>query len=122
VTLRLRDGNLLGTGNTGDTVDIQRTGSSVNLASVNLKQNYAKSRKTAVFNATMTAAAATINGIPRTVITVTVGSAASGGTGVRTVNTAATMVWSPTAAVTNRAGTPSSGAPVNEPAPLDREF
>lgn len=122
VTLRLRDGNLLSLGNNADTVDIQRTGSSVNLGSVNLKQNYAKSRKTAVFNATMTAATATINGVPSTVVTVTVGSVASGATAVRTVTTASTMVWSPTAAVTNLTGTPSSTAPVNEPAPLDREY
>jgi signal peptidase I len=122
VTLRLRDGNLLSLGNNGDTVDIQRTGSSVNLGSVNLKQNYAKSRKTAVFNATMTAATATINGVPSTVITVSLGAVASGATGLRTVTTASTMVWSPTAAVANLAGTASSTAPVNEPGPLDREY
>jgi len=122
VTLRLRDGNLLGLGNNGDTVDILRTGSTVNLGSVNLKQNYAKNRKTAVFNATMTAVSATVNDVPRTVVTVTVGSVSSGATSVRNVSTASTMVWTPTAAVTNLTGVPSSIAPVNEPAPLDREF
>lgn len=121
VTLRLRDGNLLSLGN-GDTVDIQRTGSTVNLGSVNLKQNYAKSRKAAVFNATMTATTVTVSGVPRTVITVTVGSVSSGANSVRTVNTASTMVWSPTATVTNPSGTPSSTAPANETGTLDKEF
>ncbi|GAB2721966.1 Ig-like domain-containing protein [Arthrobacter bambusae] len=122
VTLRLRDGNLLGTGNTGDTVDIQRTGSSVNLGTVNLKGNYAKRKKTVIFNATMSAATVTVNGVPRTVITVTVGSNVSGATGVRTVSAASAMVWSPLAAVTNLTGTPSSTAPVTESGTLDREF
>ncbi|YCI74481.1 Ig-like domain-containing protein [Arthrobacter sp. R1-13] len=121
-TLRLRDGNLLNLGNNGDTVDIQRTGSTVNLGSVNLNQNYAKSRKTAVFNATMTATTAIINGVPSTVITVSLGTVSSGATSLRTVSTASTMVWIPTAAVTNLTGTPSSTAPVNEPNPLDQEF
>jgi hypothetical protein len=89
---------------------------------VNLNQNYAKPRKTVVFNATMTATTATINGTPATVITVTIGTVSSGATGLRTVNTASTVVWNPTAAVTSLAGTPSSTAPVNEQGPLDREF
>jgi hypothetical protein len=100
-------------------VDIQRTGSSVNLGAVNLKQNCAKSKKTVVFNATMTAATAPVNGVPGTV---TVGSNASGATGVRTVNTPSAMVWSPLATVTNLTGTPSSTAPVTESGSLDREF
>jgi signal peptidase I len=122
VTLRLRDGNLLGLGNSADTVDFQRTGSTVNLGSVNLNQNYAKPRKTAAFNATMTATTATINGVPGTVITITVGSVSSGATSLGTVSTPSTMVWTPAAGVTNLTGTPSSTAPVNEPALLDREF
>ncbi|MBT2555272.1 hypothetical protein [Arthrobacter sp. ISL-5] len=62
-TLRRQDGNLLSLGNNGDTVDIQRTGNPVNLGSVNPKQNYAKSRETITFNATMTAATVTVSGI-----------------------------------------------------------
>jgi signal peptidase I len=122
VTLRLRDGNLLNLGNNSDTVDIQRTGSTVNLGSVNLNQNYAKPRKTAIFDATMTAATATINGVPSTLITVTLGTSSSGATSLATVSAPSIMVWSPAASVTNLSGTPSSTAPVNERAPLDREF
>jgi hypothetical protein len=104
VSLRLRDGNLLGLGNNGDTVDILRQNSTVNLGSVNLRQNYVKPRRAATFNATMSASTVTVGGIPRTLITVTLGSIASGGNSLRTVSTPATMVWNPSAAVTNLTG------------------
>ncbi|BCW56917.1 S26 family signal peptidase [Arthrobacter sp. StoSoilB20] len=122
VTVRLRDGNLAGLGNSTDVLDVQRTGSSVNLGSVNLKQNYAKSRKTVLFNAIMTAATETVGGIPRTVVTVTLGSAASGGSGVRTAGAAANMVWTPTSAVTGLTGVACSLAPLTEAGVLDRDF
>ncbi|MEO3940728.1 hypothetical protein V3C41_06550 [Paenarthrobacter nicotinovorans] len=122
VTVRLRDGNLAGLGNSTDVLDVQRTGSSVNLGSVNLKQNYAKSRKTVLFNAIMTAATETVAGVPRTVVTVTLGSAASGGSGVRTAGAAANMVWTPTSAVTGLTGVACSLAPLTEAGVLDRDF
>ncbi|MGF4044488.1 signal peptidase I [Paenarthrobacter nitroguajacolicus] len=122
VTVRLRDGNLLGLGNGQDVVDVQRTGSSVNLGSVNLKQNYAKNRKSAVFNATMTAATETVGGIPRTVVTVLLGSVASGGAGVRTSGAAANLAWTPTSAVSSPAGVACSLAPLTEAGTLDRDF
>ncbi|MDR6986932.1 signal peptidase I [Paenarthrobacter nitroguajacolicus] len=122
VTVRLRDGNLVGLGNSQDLLDVQRAGSSVNLGSVNLKQNYAKSRKTVVFNATMTAATETVGGVPRTVVTVTLGSAASGGSGVRTAGAAVSMVWTPTSAVTTLTGAACSLAPLTEPGTVDRDF
>ncbi|MEV4688999.1 signal peptidase I [Microbacterium sp. LWH3-1.2] len=122
VTVRLRDGNLVALGNNGDTIDIQRQSSTVNLGTVNLSQNYAKPRKTVVYNATMVATTTAINGVPRTVITVTLGSVATGANGLRTVTAPSTMVWTPTATVTNLTGTPSSRAPVNEPGAVDREF
>ncbi|MGN5734941.1 Ig-like domain-containing protein [Arthrobacter psychrochitiniphilus] len=122
VTIRLRDGNLLGLGNSGDTVDIQRSNSSVNLGSVNTKGNFAKSFRTVYLNATMTASTVTINGIPRTVISVTVGSVASGSSSLRTNTTSANMVWSPLSTVRNTNGSASSTTPVTETPPLDRDF
>lgn len=122
VTVRLRDGNLVGLGNSADVLDVQRTGSSVNLGSVNLKQNYAKSRKTVIFNATMTATTETVAGVPRSVVTVTLGGAASGGAGVRTAGAAASMVWTPTSAVTSFTGVACSLAPLTEAGALDRDF
>ncbi|MHA7304894.1 S26 family signal peptidase [Arthrobacter sp. TMN-49] len=124
VTVRLRDGNVqgLGTGSSGDTVDIQRPGSTVNLGSINTKGNFAKTRKTITFNATMTATMVTIAGVPKTVVTVTLGTPISGIGSLRTSSTAAAMVWTPTSSVTNTSGTACSLAPATETGALDKDF
>ena len=124
VTVRLRDGNVsgVGTGNSGDTLDIQRPGSTVNLGSVNTKGNFVKNRKTVTFNATMTATTVTSAGVPATVVTVTLGTVASGAGSIRTSANAAAMVWSPTSSVTSSAGLASSTAPATETGTLDRDF
>ncbi|GAA2031254.1 hypothetical protein GCM10009740_21300 [Terrabacter terrae] len=121
VTLRLRDGNLLGFGSTGDTLDVLRSGATVNLGSVNLKQDYVKSSKTAQFAATMVASTTTINGATATVVTITLGSATNASV-LRTSSTGSTMVWTPSAAATDLNGTPTSTAPTSELGALDREF
>lgn len=121
VTLRVRDGNLLGLGNKGDTLDVQRAGSSVNLGSVNLKEDYLKSGKTVVFNATMTATTATVGGATVTVVTVRLGTLVSGG-GIRTVSNLTAMAWTPSATVADLFGNACSAAPVSESGALDREF
>jgi hypothetical protein len=125
VTLRLRDGNLLSLGNAGDTVDVLVPGTStlVNLGSVNLKGDYVKNNKTSTFNATMTATTATVNGLPVTVVQVTLGSLLGGGA-LRTAPTtsAATMVWTPSGAATDLGGSACSNALVTETGNLDREF
>lgn len=124
VTVRLRDGNVqgLGTGNSGDTLDIQRPGSTVNLGSVNTRGNFVKNRKTVTFNATMTATTVTAAGVPRTVVTVTLGSVASGTASIRTSGTPASMVWTPTSSVTSTSGTASSIAPATETGTIDSDF
>ena len=124
VTVRLRDGNVsgVGTGNSGDTLDIQRPGSTVNLGTLNTKGNFAKNRKTVTFNATMTATTVTTAGIPKTVVTLTLGSTASGASSIRTSSNAAAMVWSPTSSVTSAVGVASSLAPATETGTLDRDF
>ena len=123
VRLRVRDGNLLGLGNKGDTLDVQlASGTTVNLGSVNLKDDYLKSNKTVVFNATMTAGTTTVAGASATVVTVRLGTLASG-TGLKTVNAAtASMAWTPSAAVTDLFGRACSVAPTTETGALDREF
>jgi hypothetical protein len=121
VNLRVRDGNLVGLTNKGDTLDVLRTGSSVNLGSVNLREDYVKGGKTATFNATMTATTVTVNGVPATQVTLTLGSLASGG-GLRTVSTATAVVWSPSGAVLDLFGRACSTAPATESGALDREF
>ncbi|KQZ85544.1 hypothetical protein ASD56_04290 [Microbacterium sp. Root166] len=122
VTLRLRDGNLLGTGSMGDTVDIQRSGAVVNLGSVNLKGDYVRLLRTTTFAATMTATTATVNGLPVTVVTINLGAVATSGGSLRTAATSANAVWTPSALATDLSGSTSSTTPVTESGALDKEF
>lgn len=121
VTARLRDGNLLNLGNKGDTLDVLVGGTAVNLGSVNLKEDYLKSGKTATFNATLTASTVTVNGVDRTVVTLRIGTVASA-TGLRTVSNVSAMVWTPSAAALGLDGSACSTAPVTETGASDREF
>lgn len=121
VVLRLRDGNLLGTGNTGDTLDVLVGGAPIALGSVNLRGDYIKSKKVSTSNATMTAITTTVNGQTVTTVTITVGSLISGGA-LRTVTAGGTMHWSPSATATDLSGVRCSTAPVSETGALDREF
>lgn len=121
VTLRVRDGGVLGLTGKNDTVDVLRNGAAVNLGSVNLKEDYIKGGKTALFNATMTAGTATVNGITVTTVTLKVGTLASGD-GLRVVSNASTMVWTPSAAITDLSGHAGSSAATTELGAFDREF
>ena len=121
VALRLRDGNLLGLGNKGDTLDVMRGNSVVNLGSVNLREDYVKRQKTAQFSATMSLSTVTVNGSPASRVTITAGAQVSG-SGLKTVTTPAATTWTPLAAVLNAAGQAVSTAPVTELGVADREF
>jgi hypothetical protein len=121
VTVRLRDGAALGLGSTGDSLDVQRAGGTVNLGLVNLRGDYLKSGSTVTFNASMTATTVTVNGVPQTRVTVTVGTLA-GGKGLRTVTKAAAMTWAPSAAVLGTSGNACATTAVTESGALDREF
>src|SRR3954471_24614079 len=121
VTVRLRDGNLLGLGNTGDTVDVLSGNTAVNLGSVNLKQEYVKASKTVTYAATMVAATVKVNGVDATQVTLTLG-AVTGNSSLRNSSTAATLVWTPSPLVLDRLGRAGSGVPVNETGTLDRDF
>ncbi|HET9422573.1 MAG TPA: Ig-like domain-containing protein [Nocardioides sp.] len=121
VTVRLRDGAALGLGSTGDSLDVQRTGGSVNLGLVNLRGDYIKAGKTATFNATMTATTVTVDGVPQTRVTITVGTLAVG-KDLRTVSKTAAMTWAPSAAVLDTSGNACATTTVTESGALDREF
>ena len=121
VTVRLRDGAALGLGSTGDSLDVQRAGGAVNLGLVNLREDYLRSGKTVTFNATMTATTVTVNGVPQTQVTVSLGTPASG-KGLRTVSKPAAMTWAPSAAVLDTSGNACATTPVTESGALDREF
>ena len=120
VTVRLRDGGLLG-GGSNDTVTVLRNGSAVNLGSIDLRQNYIKSLRTAEFAATMTASTTTVNGVTATRVTITIGAQTSGSS-LPTVSTAGTMSWTPSALATNLSGRAASTTPTAETGAADREF
>lgn len=120
VVLRLRDGNLLGLGGTGDSVDVLRGGSAVNLGSVNLRGDYISNSSTAQFDATMTASTSTVNGVTATRVTITVGARTSGS--VRTSSTSSAMSWAPSTAATDLAGLATSLAAATESGVADRDF
>jgi len=119
VTARLRDGAVssVGLGSRDDTLDVP----GLNLGSVNLRADYLKNGKTVQWNGTVTASTVTVGTATRTVVTIRLG-AVSSGTGLRTVTTAATMVWSPSASATDLTGQKCSTAPATETGTADRDF
>ncbi len=121
VSVRVKDGNLIGLTNKGDTLDVLRAAGTVNLGSVNLREDYVRSRKTTTFAATMTATTVTVSGVQATSITLGLGTPAKASV-LRTVNTAAAIVWSPSGAALDLFGRASSTAPVTESGTLDRDF
>ncbi|HEX5928130.1 MAG TPA: Ig-like domain-containing protein [Solirubrobacterales bacterium] len=124
VYLRLRDGNLLGTGGAGDSLQVSTDtsgGNPVRLGSVNLHGDFVKNNKTSIFAATLTAATQNLGGINTTVLTVTVGTLVSGGA-LKTSTTPAQVAWTPSAAATDLSGSPCSTAPIGEAGALDRDF
>lgn len=121
VTVRLRDGALQGLGSSDDTITVLRGAGSVNLGSVNLRQNYIGSSKSAEFAATMTTTTVTVNGVQATRVTLTLGAQTSGSTPL-SVLTPSTMIWTPSALVTDLNGRAGSAAPTSETGTWDREF
>ncbi|KRF32794.1 Ig-like domain-containing protein [Yonghaparkia sp. Soil809] len=120
VTLRLQDGNLLGLGNAGDTIDVLRSGSAVALGSVAVRNDVIKSSRTVSFASTMTASTAVVNG--RTVTVVSIRLGASSGGGLRTTSLTGAMIWTPSGSVTDAFGNRASTAPTTELGTLDRDF
>ncbi len=125
VTARFRDGNVsgVGTGSKGDTLDIRVGTTTLALGSVNLKEDYLKSGKTVTFNGTLTATTVTVDGTERTVITLRIGTLASGkSTQLRTVSAASTVVWTPSGAARTPDGLACSTAAASETGATDREL
>ncbi|TDN91136.1 Ig-like domain-containing protein [Microbacterium sp. BK668] len=123
VTLRVRDGNLIGSTSSDDALDVLKGTTAVNLGTVNLRGDYIKNRKSSQWTATMTATTATVNGFTVTVVQIAVGTLSTGGA-LRTVPTsaAAHMIWTPSSLATDLGGTTSTNAPVTETGAVDREF
>ncbi|NUQ31366.1 MAG: Ig-like domain-containing protein [Dermatophilaceae bacterium] len=121
VQVRIRDGAVLGLTSKDDTLDVLVGGTVVNLGSVNLKEDFVKTNKTTIYNATMTASSTVVGSANRTVITLKLGTLSSGGA-LRTVATAQNMVWTPSTGATDAFGTASSGAPATETGTVDKDF
>jgi hypothetical protein len=123
VYARLRDGNLLGTGSAGDTLQLSTDSagaSLVRLGSVNPHGDFVKTNKTSVFNATLTPSTQTVGSASVSVFTVTIGSLVSGGALKTAVP--AQMAWTPSISATDLSGNVCSAAPVLESGALDRDF
>lgn len=127
VAVRLRDGNSFtpGLGNKGDTLDVLRSVSGstvVPLGSVRLGEDYVRSNRTVLLNATMTATTVTVNGVAATQITVVLGSVSSGSSSLRTVSAASTMQWTPSTSATDLTGRSCAVSTATETGASDREF
>lgn len=116
-TVRVRDGLFYNGGDIdNDVLDITRP-SGVELGIVELNANFIS-----VFSAnpsmTMTASTVTVNGTPRTVVTLRIDSGSVG----NQVSAPRTMVWTPSSSVVDLAGNPISAATVTESGDLDLDF
>ncbi|GAA3536352.1 hypothetical protein AFL01nite_08800 [Aeromicrobium flavum] len=124
VRVRLRDGALMWRLGSADSLEVYNAAGSaaLGLGEVNLKGDYVK-YTTVFFDATMTASTVTVNGLERSVVTVRLGSLASGKTtSLKTVTTSKTMTWAPSNAVTDLFGNRSSTTTITESGTADRDF
>lgn len=119
LSVRLRDGNLIGGSSaTDDTVQLLTAGgAATGLGTVDLNAQFVRSGRTVVFAGTASLSTAT----GRTVVTVTLGTLTSGASSLRTAATAA-MAWTPASAATDLAGNPVSTASVTESGASDLDF
>jgi chitinase len=93
------------------------------LGVVNLNGNYSKKDRTLSIPATMTAGSVTVDGQPRTTVTITLGVPPSGSTGtLETATAPTTLTWAPPATVKNLAGQTCLSGTVTESGPADVDF
>lgn len=121
VTVRLRDGKAVGTGNNADVVDVMVGNQVLPLGSVNLRSDYIQPNRTATFAGTLTMSTEVVAGLDRSVITMTVGSPINNN-GLRTASAPNAMVWTPSTSVLDLQGAPCAATPAVESGPADREF
>lgn len=116
-TMRVRDGLFYNGGDLdNDVLDLTRP-SGVDLGTVELNANFVSVFSTNS-TVTMTASTVTIDGMPRTVVTIRVDSGAVG----NQVTTPRTMAWTPSSSIVDLAGNPISGSAVTESGDLDLDF
>lgn len=121
VTVRLRDGSLLGPGE-HDTLDVLSESGPVSLGSVWLDQDQVAPGASVELRATMTARTDTVDGVPRSTVTVVLAEPVTDVLELLSAQGAATLVWSPAPSVTGLDGLPCSPDPVSEGGPSDLDF
>ena len=125
VRVRLRDGALMWRLGSSDGLEILNANgsSTLPLGEINLKGDYVRTLRTVTLNATMTADTVTVNGLERSVVTIRLGTIASGSASdLKTVTSARTMVWTPSNTVTDVFGNRCSTATVTESGTADKDF
>lgn len=124
VTVTFADGGLFNLSK--DTLDVSSPQGPVRLGTVTLNGDYVWWTRSIDFESTMVATTTTgPDGTQRTVVTLTLGASSYRGTDpVKSAGSAdpGTMVWTPSALVTDIAGRSVSTTPVSETGTLDREF
>lgn len=123
VTVRLRDGALVGRTGREDALDVMVGTTQIALGQINLKADRVRSRSTVTLNATMALTTVTgPDGADRSVVTVRVTGVGTNGSRLRSSSANATMVWSPSASATGLNSSPCSTAAVTESGASDRDF
>jgi len=118
ILARIKDGTLVGGGTTAD----QFTVDSVNLGVVGLNGDFVKARKNVALTSTMTIATQSVNGVSRSVITITLNASPTAADVSVAAAAAAAMTWTPSSSAKNLAGQACSTAAVAEPGSVDKDF
>lgn len=104
-----------------DDLAFTRGTTALNLGTVRTNANFAAILNFDVrFDATMTASIETVDGVPRTVVTVEVGNLVNGS--IVTSTREASLVWTPSTAVTGVNGIRVASTQATESGPSDRDF
>jgi hypothetical protein len=123
ITVRARDGLVVGGTSTDDVLDVLAGSAAVHLGSVRLGGNYVEKSRTVTFQGTMTEQLVEVDGRTVSTVVIDVGAMVNTNTkDLRTVKVATTMTWTPSNLARDLTGSASSAAPVTETGPQDRDF
>ena len=118
VTARIKDGLLVGGSSKADQFSVD----SVNLGFVTLNGDFVKKSKNVALGSTMTMATQLVNGVNRSVITITLNASPASSDVPAAAAAAAAMSWSPSSLVKDLNGAACSTAVATESGSLDKDF
>ncbi|QFG69594.1 Ig-like domain-containing protein [Ornithinimicrobium pratense] len=116
VSVRVRDGHLLGGSDLDDTLDIRSGDLPVELGHVHLGADVIDTDQQILLPATMTAQTGTVDGAVLSTVTVRLGAVIDEGEVLQPVDAAPVLTWTPSAAVTTLTGRPCVAEPVTQSA------